>query len=64
MAIKIFTRTKHTKVNNKYVAKMFGVIEGPIHQMMLKFPNEFKFVRHESTRALRPSKAQKKKDEQ
>ena len=43
---------------------MFGAIEGPIHQMMLKFPNEFKFVRHESTRALRPSKAQKKKDEQ
>jgi len=41
MAIKIFTRTKHTKVNNKYVAKMFGAIEGPIHQMMLKFPNEF-----------------------
>ena len=62
--IKIYTKTKHHKVKNSYIAKMYGVIEGPIHDMLKTFPDEFKFVRHESTRALRPSKAQKKKDEQ
>ena len=65
MSIKIYTKTKHFKTKkNTYVPKMWGVIEGPVHQMMRYFPKEFAFIRHESKRSLRPSKAQKKKDEQ
>mgnify|MGYP001187890274 CR=1 FL=1 len=59
MSIKIYTKTKHHKVNDKYIAKMYGVIEGPVHQMMLSYPKEFEFIRHESTRSLRPSKKDK-----
>ena len=53
--IKIYTKTKHHKVKNSYIAKMYGVIEGPIQQMLLQFPKEFEFIRHESKRSLRPS---------
>ena len=59
--VKIFTRTKHQKVNNTYNPKIYGVIEGPIHQMLKAYPKEFRFVRHESTRSLRPSKKDKEK---
>jgi|TARA_R110000796_G_scaffold115619_2_gene227768 hypothetical protein len=60
MSIKIYTKTKHQKTNNnKYISKMFAVIEGPIHQMMIAYPTEFQFIRHESTRSLRPSKKDK-----
>jgi hypothetical protein len=59
MAIKIFTRTKHQNVKDKYIPKMYGVIEGPVHHMLKQFPNEFAFIRHESTRSLRPSKKDK-----
>ena len=55
MSIKIYTKTKHHKVNDKYIAKMYGVV----HQMMLSYPKEFEFIRHESTRSLRPSKKDK-----
>ena len=51
--IKIYTKTKHHKVKNSYIAEMYGVIEGPIHDMLKTFPDEFKFVRHESKRSLR-----------
>ena len=62
MSIKIFTRTKHQKLKNKYIAKMYGVIEGPVHQMLKYFPNEFSFIRHESKRSLRPSARGKKEE--
>ena len=56
MTIKIYTKTKHHKSKqHKYIAKMYGVIEGPIHHMLKHFPNEFDFIRHESKRSLRPS---------
>ena len=61
MAIKIYTKTKHHKSKqHTYIAKMYGVIEGPIHHMLKHFPNEFDFIRHESKRSLRPSAAEKK----
>ena len=65
MAIKIYTKTKHFKTSKgTYVPKMYGVIEGPVHHMLKQFPGIFEFLRHESKRSLRPSKEQKKKDEQ
>ena len=33
-SVKIFTKTKHVKVSNTYNAKLYGVIEGPINQML------------------------------
>ena len=48
MSIKIFTRTRHFKSNKTYIPKMYGVIEGPIQQMLKSYPNEFTFIRHES----------------
>ena len=60
MSIKIYTKTKHFKSGNTYNAKMYGVIEGPVHQMLLNFPKEFEFIRHESKRSLRaPTKKEK-----
>ena len=29
-SVKIFTKTKHVKINNTYNAKLYGVIEGPM----------------------------------
>ena len=56
MTIKIYTKTKHFKTKqNTYLPKMYGVIEGPIHQMLKSYPNDFCFIRHESKRSLRPS---------
>ena len=41
-AIKIFTKTRHFKTgNNTYNAKLYGVIEGPVNQMLKYYPNEF-----------------------
>ena len=61
MAIKIYTKTKHhLSKQHKYIARMYGVIEGPIHHMLKHFPNEFNFIRHESKRSLRPSAKEKK----
>ena len=39
-AIKIFTKTKHFKKDNTYQPKMYGVIEGPVNQMLKYFPKE------------------------
>ena len=36
-SIKIYTKTKHYKVNKTYVPKMYGVIEGPIHLIMREY---------------------------
>ena len=63
MSIKIYTKTKHHKVNDKYIAKMYGVIEGPVNQMLKQFPNAFSFIRHESTRSLRPTKKEKQNEQ-
>ena len=32
--IKIYTKTKHEKINGKYYAKTLGVIEAPINKML------------------------------
>ena len=62
MSIKIYTKTKHhLSKQHKYIAKMYGVIEGPIHHMLKHFPNEFNFIRHESKRSLRPMRNERKK---
>jgi len=58
-SIKIYTKTKHYKVNKTYVPKMYGVIEGPIHLIMREYPNEFSFIRHESKRSLRAPRGTK-----
>tara|TARA_Y100001951_G_C11035761_1_gene127456 strand:- start:44 stop:262 length:219 start_codon:yes stop_codon:yes gene_type:complete len=64
MAIKIYTKTKHhLSKQHKYIPRMYGVIEGPVHQMLKHFPNEFVFIRHESKRSLRPSAKEKKNKE-
>ncbi len=48
-SIKVFTKTKHFKKgNNSYDAKIYGVIEGPVNQMLKLYPTEFKFMRHET----------------
>ena len=61
MTIKIYTKTKHFKTKqHTYLPKMYGVIEGPIHQMLKSYPNDFCFIRHESKRSLRPSAKNKK----
>ena len=52
---------KDRNITNKtYIPKMYGVIEGPIQQMLKSYPNEFTFIRHESKRSLRPSAKDKK----
>ena len=57
MSIKIYTKTKHHKSKQlTYVQKMHGVIEGPIHQMMKQFPNQFSFMRHETKLTLKKKK--------
>ena len=54
--IKIYTKTKHEKINGKYYAKTLGVIEAPINKMLKAYKKEFSFMRHETTRDSRPSK--------
>ena len=49
MSIKIYTKTtNHKAEQHTYIQIMYGVIEGPIHQMMKQFPNQFSFMRHET----------------
>ena len=54
--IKIYTKTKHEKINCKYYAKTLGVIEAPINKMLKAYKKEFSFLRHETTRASRQRK--------
>ena len=42
-----------------YDPKMLGVIEGPVGKMIRAYPKEFGFIRHQTTRSIRPSKAGK-----
>jgi hypothetical protein len=62
-AIKVFTKTKHFKKGkNSYDAKIYGVIEGPVNQMLKLYSTEFKFMRHETK--LEQRKSRKKKEEE
>ena len=54
--LKIYTRTTHEKKEKTYVPKVLGVIEGPVVKMIKAYPKEFGFMRHETTRSIRPSK--------
>ena len=53
--LNIYTRTTHEKKDRVYSPKMLGVIEGPVNKMIKAYSNEFKFMRHETKRSLRPS---------
>ena len=56
--IRIYTRTLKDAGNYK----MYGVIEAPIHKMLKAFPNEFRFLKHETRRehdAKRNNRAKK-----
>jgi hypothetical protein len=57
MSIRIYTKTKHIHSKNTYQQKLYGVIEGPIHQIMKFYPNEFSFLRHETKLTLRKKKS-------
>tara|TARA_R100001126_G_scaffold68302_1_gene39246 strand:- start:222 stop:443 length:222 start_codon:yes stop_codon:yes gene_type:complete len=59
-SVKIFTKTKHVKNNNTYQPVIYGVIEGPVNQMLMHYPNEFKFMRHETKEMLRKSQSNEK----
>ena len=61
--LKIYTRTTHDKNKGVYVPKVLGVIEGPVVKMIKAYPKEFSFMRHETTRSIRPSKGKKKERE-
>ena len=41
------------------IPKMYGVIEGPVNKMMKAYPDKFSFMKHKTTRDLRPSKGKK-----
>ena len=58
--IKIYTKTRFEKSNGKYISKMLGVIEAPVTKMIKAYPREFKFMRHQTKRDLRPSSRSKK----
>ena len=57
--LKIYTRTTHARKNGVYDPKMLGGIEGPVGKMIRAYPKEFGFIRHQTTRSIRPSKAGK-----
>ena len=61
--LKIYTRTTHGRNNVVYIPKVLGVIEGPVVKMIKAYPKEFSFMRHETTRSIRPSKGKKKERE-
>ena len=50
--LKVYTKT----VMDGKIPKMYGVIEGPVTKMMKAYPDEFSFMKHQTTRSLRPSK--------
>ena len=50
--LKVYTKTKM----DGRTPKMLGVIEGPVNKMIKAYPDEFNFMRHQTTRSLRPSK--------
>ena len=48
------TKEALTEINNAEGGnrEMWGVIEAPIHKMLKAFPDEFKFMKHETRRSL------------
>jgi|TARA_R100000963_G_C4568921_1_gene54635 hypothetical protein len=50
--LKVYTKT----IMDGRIPKMQGVIEGSVTKMMKAYPEEFSFMRHKTTRSLRPSK--------
>ena len=50
--LKVYTKT----IMDGRVPKMYGVIEGPVNKMMKAYLDEFSFMKHQTTRSLRPSK--------
>ena len=50
--LKVYTKT----IMDGRIPKMHGVIEGPVNKMIRAYSEEFSFMRHETTRSLRPSK--------
>ena len=57
--LKIYTKTTHEKKDGRYSPKILGIIEGPVTKMIKAYPQEFRFMRHETTRSIRPSKTGK-----
>ena len=53
--LKVYTKT----IMEGRIPKMMGVIEAPVNKMMKAYPEEFSFLRHQTTRSLRPSKTTK-----
>ena len=53
--LKVYTKT----IMDGRTPKMYGVIEGSVNKMMKAYPEEFSFMRHQTTRSLRPSKVTK-----
>ena len=54
--LKVYTKT----IMAGRIPKMQGVIEGSVNKMMKAYPEEFSFMRHQTTRSLRPSKKGRK----
>ena len=59
--IKIYTKIQHKKINKSYIPEMMGVIEAPITKMMKAYPDEFKFMRHQTKREKLEDRTIKKK---
>jgi|TARA_R100000657_G_C4598619_1_gene55163 hypothetical protein len=53
--INIYTKT----VTEGRDRKMWGVIEAPIDKMLRGYPDEFKFIRHETRRSLDGERAKR-----
>ena len=49
------------QINKTYVPEMMGVIEAPITKMMKAYPDEFKFMRHQTKREKLEDRDIKKK---
>ena len=55
--VKVYTKTV-TEGGNR---EMWSVIEAPIHKMLKAFPDEFKFMKHETRRSLDGKRAVRSK---
>ena len=53
--INIYTKT----VTEGKERQMWGVIEAPVNKMLKAYPNEFKFIRHETRRSLDMERAKR-----
>ena len=53
--INIYTKT----VTEGKERQMWGVIEAPVNKMLKAYPDEFKFIRHETRRSLDMERAKR-----